>query len=289
MSRKLSHTSDATPLTRPPHLLGERQKFVQGVRRNFRRHAASYDRHANVQRFMAWALLTHAAPALPQAARILEVGCGTGYLTALLHHLKPSSHLVALDLDPALFLWARRRLGPHPSLSWLAADGEDLPLRNLDLIISNSTFQWFTRPQLTLAHFFQSLRPGGWLAFSTLGPETFRELTAALRQAERLLHPAHLPPIPAAGFLCASHWADLLRQAGFPVIRLEHYPLALHFPSVTAFLKALQATGATNPCPRPFSPRLFKALTAAYLELFGHNAHIPVTYEVILALAHKKG
>ena len=59
------------------------------------------------------------------------------------------------------------------------------------------------------------------------------------------------------------------------------------FPSVREFLKALQATGATKPQPSPFSPRLLTAMVTAYQSCYGKEGAIPVSYEMIWALAHK--
>ena len=94
---------------------------------------------------------------------------------------------------------ARRRLGPEAGVSWLVADGE-APIRGeYDLIIANATFQWFTRPGETLAAYYRSLAPGGVLAFSTLGPQTFQELAEALNRAARSLNLPTTPPIPPRG------------------------------------------------------------------------------------------
>ncbi len=264
-----------------------RQDIKQGIRRNFVRRAASYDCHAGVQRFMAWQLLAKAEGPVAQAARILEVGCGTGYLTAELRRLNPGAHLVAVDLDAALLDRARHRLGPDPRVAWVIADGEAISEKGFDLIISNSTFQWFTQPETTMSVYFQSLRPGGWLAFSTLGPGTFSELSTALRQAGKLLNVNKTPDIPATTFLGAEDWARLLARARYQSIQIVHKPLSIKFPTVLDFLRSLQATGATNPQPRPFTPRLLNALVTYYVELFGQNGCIPVTYEVILVVAGK--
>jgi hypothetical protein len=59
------------------------------------------------------------------------------------------------------------------------------------------------------------------------------------------------------------------------------------FPSVKEFLQALQATGATNPRPYPFSPRLLRALMAAYQNDYGRDGAIPVSYDMIWAVAQK--
>jgi malonyl-CoA O-methyltransferase len=257
-----------------------------GIRRNFARRAASYDRHAGTQRFMAQGLLALAESDIVRAGRILEIGCGTGYLTQLLRQVNAGAALVALDLDEALVAAARRRLGPGSGVTWLVADGEALGSGSYDLIIANAAFQWLTRPGATLAAYFRSLHPGGALAFSTLGPRSLTELVASLKEAANVLHRGPLP-IPAQGFLEQEGWSRLLSQAGFREIRLQQESLTATFPSVRHFLKALQATGATNPRPRFFSPRLLRAMAEAYRQNFGRNGAVPATYEIIWVLARK--
>jgi malonyl-CoA O-methyltransferase len=267
--------------------LREDREVKQGIRRNFARRARSYDRHAEMQRLMAHGLVAAVGGLLPQARRILEIGCGTGYLTHLLRQANGEARLVALDLDAALVAAARRRLGPEAGVAWLVADGES-PLRGeYDLIIANATFQWFTRPGETLAAYYRSLAPGGVLAFSTLGPQTFQELAAALNRAARSLNLHATPPIPAQGFGDRQTWSDRLHRAGFPQVRLAREMVTATFPSVKEFLQALQATGATNPRPCPFSPRLLHALIAAYEAGYGRDGIIPVSYDMIWAVAEK--
>lgn len=259
----------------------------QGIRRNFARRARSYDRHACMQRLMAHGLTAVAGEVMGRARRILEIGCGTGYLTQLLRQANKQARLVALDLDTSLVATARRRLGPEAGVAWLVADGE-APLRGeYDLIIANATFQWFTHPAATLANYYQSLTPGGTLAFSTLGPRTFQELAGALAQAASSLNLANTPKIPAQDFGDRQTWADRLSRAGFRQVQVSREMVTTTFPSVPEFLRALQATGATNPRPSPFSPRLLAKMIAAYQAGYGKNGAIPVSYEMIWALARK--
>lgn len=258
----------------------------QGIRRNFARRAGSYDRHAGVQRLMAQGLLALLEDTLPRAGRLLEIGCGTGHFTQLLKQSCNGASLVALDLDAALVAAARQRLGAATRVTWLVADGETLSRGSFDAILANATFQWLTRPGASLAAYFQLLHPGGALAFSTLGPETFRELAASLELATAS-QPGSRPSIAAQGFLNQENWSALLEGAGFSRMKLHRELVTTTYPSVPAFLKSLQATGATNPQPRPFSPRLLQALIRAYRDGYGHNGSIPVTYEIIWAVARK--
>jgi len=259
----------------------------QGIRRNFARRAGSYDRHADVQRLMARGLMDRIQDLLPRAQRLLEIGCGTGYFTAVLRRSNPQAELLALDLDAALIDQARGRLGPDSGVSWLVADGESFSRGSVDLIISNATFQWFTNPQETLKSYSQALGQKGCLAFSTLGPQTFVELDASLSQAAAAMNLDTALAIPARGFLSSQNWEDLLALAGFSQVRLARQILEAHFPTVPEFLKALKATGASNPQPRAFTPRLLNALIRAYDSRFRQNGSIPVTYEIIWAVARK--
>jgi malonyl-CoA O-methyltransferase len=268
-------------------LEGDRE-VKQGIRRNFARRARSYDRHAEMQRRMAHGLVTAVGESLPRAGRILEIGCGTGYLTDLLRQANGEARVVALDLDAALVDAARRRLGPEAGVAWLVADGETALRGKYDLIIANATFQWFIRPGETLAALYGNLAPGGVLAFSTLGPQTFQELAESLNRAARSLNLPATPSISAQGFGDRETWSGRLYRAGFPHVWLAREIAVATFPTVKEFLKALQATGATNPQPGPFSPRLLRALMAAYQTEYGRDGAIPVSYEIIWAVAQKR-
>jgi len=271
----------------PVSCMQDVMEVKQGIRRNFARRAQSYDRHAGMQRLMAHRLVAAVGGSLAGARCILEIGCGTGYLTGLLRQANREARLVALDLDAALVAVARRRLGPEAGVAWLVADGETQLRGSYDLVIANATFQWFTRPGETLAAYYLGLAPGGVLAFSTLGPQTFQELAEAMNRAARSLKLPATPPIPAQGFGDRQAWSDRLYQAGFSQVRLAREMVTATFPSVPEFLKALQATGATNPRPGPISPRLLTALMEAYQTNYGRDGVIPVSYEMIWAVAEK--
>ncbi len=257
----------------------------QGIRRNFARRVATYDAHAPVQRLMADELLRRCGAAASQARSILEIGCGTGYLTQALRRLNPQARLVAVDLDVALIQAARARLNGGPSAAWLVADGETISRGAFDLIISNSVFQWFTEPGATLQRLWERLTPSGCLAFAAMGPSTFRELAEALKDAARNKNLARYPEIAAERFFTGTDWQYWLTKAGFNGILLDTEIMTVDFPSVQDFLASLQATGATNPRPQVLAPRLLKSTIASYKAGFAENGSIPATYELIWTLA----
>ncbi len=236
---------------------------------------------------MADELLRRCGAVASQARSILEIGCGTGYLTKELRRLNQRAQLVAVDLDVALIQEARRKLDGDRRTAWLVADGETLALGSFDLIISNSTFQWFSSPGETLKGYRECLTPGGCLTFAAMGPGTFKELAASLQDAARKFNLARRPEIAAERFLGEADWRRLVMEAGFEEVQVHKEQLSVDFPSVRAFLDSLHATGATNPEPRPFSPRLLKVMMDIYKAGFGQNGTVPVTYEVIWALGRK--
>ena len=172
-------------------------------------------------------------------------------------------------------------------VAWLVADGETLSRGRFDAIVANASFQWLTRPADSLAAYQRLLNPGGTLAFSTLGPGTFRELADSLGQAAAALPLADRPAIAAQRFLDEAAWSEFLTQAGFGQVQLAREWVTATYLSVPVFLKSLQAMGATNPEPRPFSPRLLKALIQTYQASYGAGDAIPVSYEIIWAVARK--
>lgn len=259
----------------------------QAIQRNFARRGATYDRHAKIQQWMAGELLQGCREAALRAHRILEVGCGTGYLTELIRQANPHAILVALDLEVSLLQQARKRLGRQSGVHLVAADGEAFSRGSYDLILSNSVFQWFSRPEETLREYYRMLRPGGCLAFAILGPGTFQELAASFQEAAGVRSPAESPEVVAVSFSGEETWRRFLIKAGFQEVSLQREVRTETHATVQDFLHALQATGATNPQPRPLSPRLFRTMAAIYRQAYGLDGAIPVTYEVIWAFAKK--
>ena len=71
--------------------------------------------------------------------------------------------------------------GGGASCDWLVADAEALPLVNdsVDLVFSSLALQWCYRPDHLFAELARVLKPGGICVFTSLGPDTLRELRAA--------------------------------------------------------------------------------------------------------------
>jgi malonyl-CoA O-methyltransferase len=248
---------------------------------NFGRQAAQYDRYALVQHRLAEQLVQTLKQHPNKFARILEIGCGTGYFTGLLRQAFPEARITALDLAPAALQAARTRLGATDGIDWLVADGEQAAPGAFDLITASSVFQWFSQPRQACRLYWEHLNPGGLLAFTTLGPLTFRELAVSFSQAGEMFPELTLPVIPAQNFAPGQDWGDFLQQAGFADITLRQELWLEGYPDLWAFLKAVRGMGATSTRPAFMPRKLLTAVVDQYEQCFRRNGTVQVTYEII--------
>lgn len=151
------------------------------VRRAFAA-APDYDGHARVQREVAEALAARIATLdLPESPRVLEIGCGTGFLTEALGNVGIGGDWLVTDLAPEMLERCRARLGDSAHRHFAVLDGEyGAPEGGpFDLICSSLAVQWFDDAPAALAGMARWLAPGGHLIVTTLGPGSFAEWRAA--------------------------------------------------------------------------------------------------------------
>ena len=107
--------------------------------------------------------------------RIFEIGCGAGIMTRQICKMFEYKNYYLNDLVDECALLCKK----YPHMEFIGGDIEKVaPLpSNLDLIISNATFQWLDHLQQVLEKLAASLNQKGILAFSTFGPANAREIT----------------------------------------------------------------------------------------------------------------
>lgn len=150
--------------------------------REFNRLADLFDRRAVIQKRMAHQLMQILHEQKVEAREVVEVGCGTGYLTQLLRERFPDAQLTVIDLSDKMVQWARRNmLGADrytSDIRFIVADAEEIQWEEerYDLIVSNAALHWFNQPGKSLTAMVGALRVDGFFAASTFGPDTWQEL-----------------------------------------------------------------------------------------------------------------
>ncbi|MFG2329401.1 trans-aconitate 2-methyltransferase [Streptomyces sp. NPDC048604] len=139
-------------------------------------------------------------PDLPDTgrpARIADLGCGAGNVTALLAARWPDALITGFDNSPEMLTRAGKdHAGPTPGggrLDFRAADLTDwTPDEPYDLIVSNAALQWAPGHADSFAGWLGALAPGGVFAFQVPGNFTapshtlLRELCARPEWQDRL-------------------------------------------------------------------------------------------------------
>ncbi len=142
--------------------------------------ADRYDVHADIQRQAAALVADLARRQRPDGVtRILEIGCGTGFLTRDIQARWPGAELVATDLAPEMV--GKAAQGGMIAGTFLTMDGEAPAFEGpwFDLILSSLAFQWFDDLAGAVRRLAGLLRPGGSLIFSTMGQRSFARWRAA--------------------------------------------------------------------------------------------------------------
>lgn len=120
---------------------------------------------------------------LDEGAAVLEVGCGTGQLTAALARLP--LRITAIDIGPAMIEAARRHVSrPRAEVTFATVPFEEFqaPDAAFDLIVSATAFHWID-PEIVWARSARLLREGGWLALAYVGERYDEPLRSALKDA----------------------------------------------------------------------------------------------------------
>ena len=92
--------------------------------------------------------------------RLLDVGCGTGILTARLAGELKAELVAGCDFSFGMLEQARHRA---PQVAWAQGDALRLPVRDsaVDAVVSTEAFHWFPDHDAALAEMARVLRPGG--------------------------------------------------------------------------------------------------------------------------------
>ena len=168
-------------------------------------------------------------------SHVVDLGCGSGELTASLAERWPAADVLGVDSSPAMLERTAAMRAATGRLRFELGDAAAwTPERPVDVLVTNAMLQWLPGHLGLLPRWFAALAPGGWLAlqvpgnFAAPSHALMREVAALPRFAGRL-----------AGVLRGSEsvgnpleYADVLAEAGGVVDAWE-----------TTYLHVLDAEG----------------------------------------------
>jgi malonyl-CoA O-methyltransferase len=154
----------------------------QNVAVSFGGKAGMYETQAVLQKEIAATL----AGFLPEktAPCVLEIGCGTGFLTDRLIQNYPDGKMLITDLSPEMVGFCRNKFSGATNMGFEVMDA-DAPETGIqfDVIATSMAVQWCDDTQKALDKLAGMLKPQGQLVFSTLGPDNLKEWRDTTQQA----------------------------------------------------------------------------------------------------------
>ena len=257
---------------------------IQSVRRQFLKAQNNFDSHAAVFQAISERLLERLELLAVKPARVLDLGCRSGYQLQALAGRYPDATIVGADPAPG----PPARL-PRSWPGWLrkarpaanqriACDPHSLPFASgsFDLVISNLLMPWCEAPHRVFAEVSRVLGEGGAYMFTSAGPDTLIEYRRAWAAVDGHLH--------TFGLLDMHDLGDAMMSSGFAAPVLDRENITVDYPDIQALQAELRNLGAANiACGR--RPGLMAGVAARQLALAtpgqDGSERFPVTLELV--------
>lgn len=152
--------------------------------------------------------------------RILDLGCGTGQLTAEI--AKSGAVVTGLDRSMEMIAEARRQF---PEIAFVVGDGTDFQMdAPLDAVFSNAALHWMKPPKKVAASIARALKPGGRLVAEFGGKGNVQSVLDAVRAViGKVENPWYYPGI--------AEYASLLERHGLEVTFAELFDRPTKLPA----------------------------------------------------------
>lgn len=178
---------------------------------------------------------------LEGAARVLDVGCGTGALTGALLNRCPGASITGLDTCSD-YLQACQLAWPESRCHFLQGDAMQLPFKpaHFDAVASMLLLMLVPHPERVALETLRVLRPGGVAAAATWDDLRFELIREFWEEAQAL--DVHAPTTSGRGHCVRpGSLAALWRASGFTHVVEGSIDLVMRFDDPAAIWTALAA------------------------------------------------
>lgn len=210
--------------------------------------AASYDRVSDPQ--FGWAREQLERLELTGEETVLDAGCGSGRVTALLVDLVPRGRVYGVDVAPSMAAHAREALGDRATVFCQDLVALELP-EPVDAIFSNATFHWIHDHDALFAAMHRALNPGGRLVAQCGGRgniDAFRNLADAVA-GEEPFAPYFADWQRPWNYATDTETAERLQRAGFTDVTCWLEPKSVTPADPRAFVQTVCLVRHLDPLP----------------------------------------
>jgi malonyl-ACP O-methyltransferase BioC len=242
---------------------------VELIKNRFNKACKTYNQVSGIQKESAdvlAALLQSTTTKAPDS--ILDIGCGTGHLSSILHNKFPSACLFLNDLCPEMLNHCKERFR-HSPFSYIQGDMHTIAIPKVSWAVSNFCFQWSNDLIRLLDRYYQN---SSLLGFTTLLSDSFKEWHSLLSKMDSSFLPNSYPDSSSLIKEISSHFVG-------STYCFEQKTFHLNFNNPLEVLTYLKKLGAT------FSktPLSFKAMK----QLIHTQTPITLSYRVLFGVINK--
>ncbi len=254
--------------------------FKENIRRDFSRAAVRYEAFADLQKQVAERVAELALENFSDSDRLLDIGCGTGFLAQKLLSENANINIMQLDIAPAMCEIAARYA---PVVN---ADMESMPFSDgeFDGVVSSLAMQWSSNFDMVFAEANRVLEIGKKFIFSIFLSDTLKEVRYTF---EKTGYPDRINSFLFEGELC-----DHLLNNNFKIINLTNQTEVREYTDIYDLLRKIRTIGAANKKSarrNPLNKSALENINRLYNKQFGKNGSIPATWEVCYVVAEKHG
>ena len=248
------------------------------VKERFQKNYTTYNTHAVVQKQIALKLVHLLVKNnLVNYHKILEIGCGTGFLTEeVLRSLRVKEYIIndlTSSFPQSIQLLEEKYHFNNFVYSPGDAEIKDFP-HELDAIFSTSTFQWFHQLESFFSKAYEKLNTNGVFAFSTFGKDNFKELRTILNVG--------------LNYKSMSELTDHIKP-NYDIIHATEWNQTKLFKTPIEVLKHVKKTGVNGVCQCYFGKEKLINFEKEYTRLFSNSDQtVNLTYHPIIIIAKKK-
>lgn len=242
------------------------------IKKRFEKSFSTYSKNAIVQEKMSNDLLSKLIQYQGNKFdKILEIGCGTGFLTGeIINNINFDEIYINDIIENAL--GNIKIFGDN--LNFLYGDCEKIPFPpDLDLIISNATFQWIEDLQSLLEKTHLSLKEKGIIAFTTFGEQNFHQIKTITGKS--------------LNYYTKEAIENMINEK-FKIIYLHSENINVEFKNAQEILKHLKKSGVNALEKIIWTKKDLKKFDDKYNKLFRNsNGKLELTYQPLYFIAEK--
>jgi malonyl-CoA O-methyltransferase len=246
--------------------------MLQKIIDNFSKAATQYEKHALVQKKVAQELVKKISSQVRPRSKILDLGCGTGFLGDFILHNSPAVPKNIARLDASEAMLVQNKTGEK-----ILANIENPPFkedRKFDFIVSSMAFQWLSDPIKTISKYQKFLSPRGVFICKFLGQNTFFELKDILQECQIKLN--------LNQFISINNLRKKINKEQFIV---DSNKVVLQYKDVFDLLGSIKKIGAGNSnYKNRLSKSDFNKINKTYFSKYSINKNILCSWEVITIL-----